>query len=367
MFFPEFPILDYLHLVTPDWMYGGFPKLSSLYQDYIDFTLTSCEQVRNWIVETGGNAGKIKTCYIGVDPEIWKPDPTMSQQVRTEYGIGLRDIVILFAARLEEQKQPKLFVETLCKLKKKGVGFYALIAGEGSLKSVLDDELYANDMQVQIRILGRIPTEKMPAIMAASDIFFLPSQNEGISQALYEAMSCGLVVVGAQVGGQDELVSPECGILHLPGGQENEADEYADILYELICDTPRRQQMSQASRMRILEKFTTSMMGEYIHRKLNEVIDIKKGNVELVTTKLDRQSINREIQTAVEYLQVRQELRILNRRYSSLVLPKTASHWFYLWIRQVLLPIYNWISRTKLLALIIRLKQTIKHRLTKDS
>jgi glycosyltransferase involved in cell wall biosynthesis len=49
--------------------------------------------------------------------------------------------------------------------------------------------------------------------MAATDIFFLPSQWEGIALTLFEAMAMQLVPVAADVGGQRELVTPDCGFL----------------------------------------------------------------------------------------------------------------------------------------------------------
>ncbi|MFZ0534395.1 MAG: glycosyltransferase [Anaerolineales bacterium] len=246
--FPRIPLLDYLHFVTPDWMQGGFPRLSLLYKDFIDFTFTSCEQVRGWMVEAGANAEQVDACYIGVDPLDWKPDLTLREQVRAELGVTLGETVILYAARLEEQKQPDVFIDTLSILSEKGDKFHALVAGEGSLMVHLKEKLREYGLQEQVHILGSVATEKMPAIMAASDIFFLPSRNEGISQALYEAMASGLVVVGAQVGGQGELVSQDCGILISPATNQNEATEYADIIHQLIGDTERRQLMSQASR-----------------------------------------------------------------------------------------------------------------------
>jgi glycosyltransferase involved in cell wall biosynthesis len=365
--FPKLPILDYLHFVTPDWMQGGFPRLSLLYQDFIDFTFTSCEQVRDWMIESGASAERMEVVYIGVDPQLWKPDLTLREQVRAELGIPLNETVLLYAARLEEQKKPDVLADTLCKLMEKGDGFHALVAGEGSLMAKLKGKLLACGLQDRVHILGRLPTEKMPAIMAASDIFFLPSQNEGVSQALYEAMSSGLVVVSAQVGGQGELVTADCGFLLSPETPQDEATEYADILHTLIADSPRRQQMSQASRKRVIEKFTLDLMGICIHRNLCEIIEDKKSRLVKPVTEQEKQSINRETQTLVEYLQARQRVKWLNQEYSVLIQPKTPSHWFYLWLRQLLLPVYNWISRTKLLGLFTNLKQIIKNRLVKDS
>ena len=72
--FPQIPILDFLHMVTPDWMDGGFPRLSLLFQSSLDLSLTSCRQVKQWMVEEGGEETRIETCTINVDIEHYKPD-----------------------------------------------------------------------------------------------------------------------------------------------------------------------------------------------------------------------------------------------------------------------------------------------------
>jgi glycosyltransferase involved in cell wall biosynthesis/GT2 family glycosyltransferase len=393
--FPKMPILDYLHFVTPDWMQGGFPKLSLLYKDFIDFTFTSCEQVRNWMIEGGENTKQLEVCYIGVDPQIWKPDLQLREQVRAELGIELNETIILYAARLEEQKQPEVFAETIFNLAQKGAGFHALVAGEGALQAELEEKLHSYKLQERVHMLGSVAAEKMPAIIAASDIFFLPSQNEGISQALYEAMACGLVVVSAEVGGQGELVTTDCGVLRSPESQQNESTEYADILFELICDSPRRQQMSQASRARIIEKFSLDLMGECIAKNLDKLIQNKKNRLQKPVIELEKGTFNREIQNLVEILQARQEVRRLNndirelsQKYSDsreenqkqttlitklqaqildMLQPRPPSYWFYLWIRQLFLPVYTKASQTKLMGLIDNIRRIIKKRLVGSS
>jgi glycosyltransferase involved in cell wall biosynthesis len=380
-FFPSIPILDFLHFVTPTWMDGGFPKLSLLYKDFIDCSLTSCEQVREWMINGGAKAEQLGVCYIGVDPSVWKPDLSLREQVRAELGIETGETVILYAARLEAQKQPGVFAESIFKLAQKGEGFKALVAGEGSLRAELEEKLRTYGLLERVHLLGSVPTERMPAIMTASDILFLPSQNEGVSQALYEAMACGLVVVGAQVGGQDELVSTNCGVLRPPGSQQNESNEYAEILHRLIGDTVRRQQMSQASRIRICDLFTLDQMGECFGKYLSNIIENNKNNSHTAHTKIEKLSNTREIQYLVEYLQVKVEAQRLNRevsrlgqdfselnaKYLGLLQPKPPSHWFYLWIRQLFLPVFNKASQTKLLGLIDNIKRIIKRRLVKDS
>jgi glycosyltransferase involved in cell wall biosynthesis len=101
--------------------------------------------------------------------------------------------------------------------------------------------------------------------------------NEGISQAVYEAMACGVVVVSARVGGQAEVVTPECGVLVSPQVGTDVACRYADVLHDLAVDATRRLEMSQASRQRMVERFSIQQMGDCIHTSLSKVIEYKKN------------------------------------------------------------------------------------------
>jgi len=375
--FPNLTFLDYLHFVTPDWMDGGFPRLSLLYHDCIDMTVTSCYQVRQWMLNQGADPERMRVCFIGVDPQIWRPNPILRQSERSRLGIGKEETVILYAARLETQKQPQLFIKVLHELMLHGVAFYALVAGEGSLKTFLENDIRSYGLQDRVRLLGSIPPDDMPAIMDASDIFFLPSQNEGISQAVYEAMACGLVVVGANVGGQEELVTPECGRLVRFESDEQILKDFTEILEKLIGDPQSRLQMGINARERILSHFTLTQMGEKMEEFLKEMVERKREDKR--ENKVDNvmYSFKREGQLGVEYLQARDLAHIyqkkyvelydnyaeLNAKYAESIMPRSPSFWFYLWLRQLLLPIYHHLSNPKILTFIGKLKTSVKKHL----
>ena len=84
-------------------------------------------------------------------------------------------------------------------------------------------------------------------LLAAADMFFLPSEWEGIALSVYEALACGVPVVGADVGGQRELVTLECGVLIDRGTEEDEARQYATVLARLL-DEPRSNGKAWANR-----------------------------------------------------------------------------------------------------------------------
>lgn len=360
--FPQLPILDFLHFVTPNWMDGGFPRLSYLYRDGIDLTVTSCQQVKDWMLSQGDDKTRLRVCPIGVDSTIWKPDLVARQRIRQEMAISPDEVVLIYAARLEAQKQPLVFAETLRLLNEQGIPFKALIAGDGSLRSELEQKLSHYQLSERVKYLGAVNSEDMPALLAAGDVFFLPSQNEGISSAVYEAMAVGLPIVGANVGGQAELVTPECGILLPVAPETKQPGLYAEALRSLIEDDARRKRMGAAGRERICSGFTLDHMGNQMVEILTEAIQLKREG-RLTYEKLSEvEQLERDTQHVVEYLQARQEWRNINDRhltllrqyadlsdqYFALLQPKPPSHWFYLWIRQLLLPVLNHLRRNKL-------------------
>src|SRR5207253_6957413 len=97
-----------------------------------------------------------------------------------------------------------------------------------------------------VRLLGDVPHQRVRELLTASDLLLLPSEREGIALTLYEALATGVVPVAADVGGQRELVTPECGVLVPHGAHELAA--YVDALQQLIEDPARRAQMAQAGR-----------------------------------------------------------------------------------------------------------------------
>ena len=95
-----------------------------------------------------------------------------------------------------------------------------MVAGDGPDFDWLKTFIHKNRLERQVRLLGALPNDDIRDLLAAADIFFLPSEWEGIALSVYEAMACGVPVVGADVSGQVELVTPECGVLIGRGSEE---------------------------------------------------------------------------------------------------------------------------------------------------
>jgi glycosyltransferase involved in cell wall biosynthesis len=101
--------------------------------------------------------------------------------------------------------------------------------------------------------------DDVDTLLAAMDVFALPSGTEGLSMAILEAMSAGLPVVAASVGGVSEVVVPgETGFL-CPYG---DAPALADALASLAAAPELRAAMGARGRARHRERFGIPQMIE---------------------------------------------------------------------------------------------------------
>jgi glycosyltransferase involved in cell wall biosynthesis len=258
--FPQLPILDYCHMEADDWKDGGYPGMSADYEELLNLTVVSSEHLKHWMVQRGADGSRIKVCYTNVDPDQWRPDQALRQAVRHQLNIAESLPVILFAARLVPQKQPPVLAQTLLRLQQEGLHFVALVGGTGQEEVWLRSFVDQHRLRRQVRLLGAVTEQRMQELMAAADIFFLPSRQEGISLAVYEAMASGLAVVSADVGGQHELVTPECGFLVTRSDEETEAEQYAAILADLIRSPEQCAAIGRAGRERVMSRFRLADM-----------------------------------------------------------------------------------------------------------
>lgn len=248
--------LDYCHMEEDYWKNGGHPRKAVVYQDMLDLNITASRHLKDWMVKNGANPEKIQVCYINVDTNIWLPDISQRELLRKQFKIPETMPVILFAGRLVEQKRPLLLVKILARLAQTGLEFMAVIIGDGPLRQEVQDNIHGHPhLSSKIYLPGFLPNEQIRHWMQAADIFLLPSEQEGIALTIYEAFACGIPVVSADVGGQAELVTPDCGILIGHSNEQQELEAYASAISMLLQDVELSQSMGCAARERVISLF----------------------------------------------------------------------------------------------------------------
>ncbi|KAM9976541.1 hypothetical protein ACTFIR_010382 [Dictyostelium discoideum] len=280
-------IVDYNHMEEEYWRNGGHPRQSIGMSQFIDLHLVSSNHLKNWMLAKSNqiiNENKILVTYINVDMDEFKKSESSRHEIRKSYDITDKEIVILYAARLTNQKRPLEACEIIKELKESLLNdfennyqnqnqnqnqlFKVLFVGDGYLKSKVELYVKQNGLSDVIKLLGDVPTQDMKSIISACDIVFLPSQFEGVSMIFYESMSIGLVPVGSNVGGQSELVTPDCGFLvDITDERGNDIDpleftnKFVQVLKQLIKNPKKITSMASKCKKRIKSKFQLHKMG----------------------------------------------------------------------------------------------------------
>lgn len=159
---------------------------------------------------------------------------------------------LLFVGRLVNQKGLDVLFKALSTMKD-DQDWSLTIAGEGPLKDELALAAYGLGINDRVTFRGWLERDHLPAVYEQADVFVLPSRDEGMPNAMLEAMAAGLPVIGSKVAGLEEVViDGETGLLVPP----EDADALARALRVVIEDRDHTFALGQAARTRVVQKFS---------------------------------------------------------------------------------------------------------------
>jgi glycosyltransferase involved in cell wall biosynthesis len=271
---PNAAYLDYNHAIDPDDPRGGYPAESIALAGNLDLQLVSSHPLRDWMIERGGNPQRIRVCTTNIDTDDWNPDRFDRTRLRADLGIAPTAVVGIFPARLEHVKRPPLAIALMRAAVRSAPDTHFLIAGDGTYAGFLRSYIRAHGLGQHIHMLGSVSNQRMRELLAISDLLLLPSQMEGLSLAIYEAMAMGVVPISVAAGGQAELVTAECGIL-VPRSP-HEQQEYTQALVALARNRPQLAAMGRAAQERVRSQFRLEQMGERVQALLLEARDMQQ-------------------------------------------------------------------------------------------
>ncbi|ACI50416.1 glycosyl transferase group 1 [Gluconacetobacter diazotrophicus PA1 5] len=187
----------------------------------------------------------------GRNPSLFQPDPEARRRIRAELGVAEGAVVIIAVSRLVRHKgYPELL-----KAMEQVSGAMLWVVGERlesdhgeSLDSCFEEAQRV--LGARLRCLGY--REDVPALLAAADIFTLPSHFEGLPMSVIEAMLTGLPVVASDIRGpREQVVNGRTGLLVPPG----EAVPLARSLGCLVRDPDLRYRMGEVGRERARARY----------------------------------------------------------------------------------------------------------------
>lgn len=209
---------------------------ASVYRDLFergDLFLPVSEEFRRRLIEYGCPADKIRVFRSAIDLSKFHYSPRQ----RADRGT----LRVLTVARLVEKKGIDYALRGIALFRKRhpDVQLQYRIVGHGPLTDKLKKLSFELDLAGQVEFVGRLAHERVIEELGRADVFLLPSitsrtgDEEGVPNALKEAMACGVPVISTRHSGIPELVRDRVSGLLVA---ERDAEAIADALAELWCN-----------------------------------------------------------------------------------------------------------------------------------
>nr|WP_281721792.1 glycosyltransferase [Nitrosomonas nitrosa] len=227
-----------------------------------DLFLPVCEFLRERLIQEGCEEKKIVVHYSGIDCS--KFEYVQRQRVPGE------PVKVLTIARLIEKKGVAFALEAVSRLLAKGEKIEYTVVGDGILRQGLQQLIEGMGIERHVRLVGSKNHEQVETFLEQAHVLIAPSltsesgDQEGIPNAIKEAMASGLPVISTFHSGIPELVSDGVSGLLVP---ERDAASLADALAYLIDHPEICNRMGEAGRRQVEQKFDTTRL----NKKLEEL------------------------------------------------------------------------------------------------
>ena len=163
---------------------------------------------------------------------------------------------LVTVGRLSVTKRMEMLIDAAEILHKEGCKVHLTIVGGGQMEQKLRQIVSERNLDNIIEITGPIPSEKMPQVYQQNDIFVSASMQEGMSNAMLEAMATGLPIITTCCEGVEELIADNGLVV-----EQATAEEIAKAVRKLADDRQAHKQMSIAARKQA-EQFTWNRAAE---------------------------------------------------------------------------------------------------------
>ena len=211
----------------------------------------------NWLAERARKSILFRSSAIHVIPfpiktSFWRPK--RKKELMKKFPFNPNKFQILFIGQNminDPTKGWDLLLESLIKLNSEySLGFELVLAGhEGDCPQ---------ELPFNIISLGQIQDDQtLVQLYSSVHVLVIPSRAEAFSLVTCEAHSCGLPVVGYEIGGIPDIV------IHQKTGWITEpfdTSDFADGIQWVLSNQERRSELSANSRRNVIEKFSEEVV-----------------------------------------------------------------------------------------------------------
>ena len=227
-----------LHVRAERWLMRG-----------TDAVVASAESVRDFYVDQiGADRSSVEVIYNAVD---WAQLQTTvaAGELRASLSIPANAPLAGIIARLTEQKAHAVLFDAIATTPALS-DLHLLVVGDGELRESLAQRASALGLEARVHFAGA--RRDLGNVLAAIDVFVMPSLWEGLPLAMVLAMGAGLPVVASAVAGIPEIVKDgETGLLVRPGN----VDDLGAALARVFRSQEERRRLGAAAQAMVRPRF----------------------------------------------------------------------------------------------------------------
>jgi len=202
----------------------------------------------------------VETINPGVDTDQFSPGNTTLSATKH----------LLFVGRFVPAKNLTLLIEAFDEVVDNHPDAELVLVGDGPRRNQIERAVNRRDLHSHVDFRGYVANENLPQLYRSASGFVLSSKTERYPITLLEAMSCGVPVVGPEIGAIPEIIDDgENGLLYPPGSTER----LESAISKILSDEELRHFYSQNARNKATEKFDWKRQQDQLIRVYKSLID----------------------------------------------------------------------------------------------
>ncbi|MFH1749196.1 MAG: glycosyltransferase family 4 protein [Planctomycetota bacterium] len=200
---------------------------------------------------------KLRTIYSGMEIEHYTPGRHDRAAIRGEWGLGEDEIVVGCIARLFRRKGYEQLIPIMAEAVRREPRLRFVWVGDGAQRAEYEAELERLNLREKTTLVGLIPPQRVPEMIAGFDILAHTSQWEGLPRAVVQGLLMQVPAVAFDIDGTPEVVlDGKTGRLIALGNSA----AFADALVELAGDAELRQRLGRFGREHCRTRFDWRLM-----------------------------------------------------------------------------------------------------------
>ena len=248
----------------PDWKDYFKPKyIRYRFYKMADRYVSKSEVITEIFEKSEIPMNKVVEIPYSVDTNQYKPVSSESKsEMRKKLGLWVDGKIILFVGGINVRKGVHILLDAFISLEKKYPDIKLLIVGP----TYKYDKKYISDIKekiINLNLSGKVilTENNIPNVheyMQCSDIFTLPSRQEGFPISILEAMSSGLIVIGSDI--------PEIARAQITNGKDGfvfpvgNSQKLAEVFEIVLNNESANKQISEEARNKVISKWSTEIV-----------------------------------------------------------------------------------------------------------